>query len=470
MRTSLRPERLSSPRMSLELVVFLGNESQTITLPEHGEVTIGRATESDVRIDDASISRRHAKLRVDDEITVEDLGSANGTSVRRLETSAGAETERIQRGDCFIVGIGDVITFGSVRACIRRGRVKSPEDALEQTSADEPVIVDPVMKALVVEARRAARGDLPVLLLGETGVGKEVLARYIHRTSRQTSGKFVVLHIAAMSESLLEAELFGHEKGAFTGATEARVGLIEAADGGTVLLDELGEIPLGLQVKLLRVLEERSVTRIGARKSRPVDVRFIAATHRDLEARIAEGQFRADLYYRINGISLRIPPLRERRADISAIAEALLEAACRRLDRALVPRLSAEVLRVFDRYEWPGNVRELRNVMDRAAVFCEEQVLQLQHLPKAMVDSGASPVKPISSVRPEVTNPVEVPAPVAADEFRSVVEDLDRRRVLDALAACGGNQTRAAEMLGMSRRTLVARLDAYGLPRPRKGT
>ena len=468
MRPTLRPERLSSLRMPMELVVFLGNESRVLPLPERGEVTVGRAPESDVRIDDASISRRHAKLRIENEIFVEDLGSANGTSVRRHEASVGAETDRIQRGDCFMVGIGDVILFGSVRACIRRGQVKNPEEISEQTNLDEPVIVDPIMKALVVEARRAARGDLPVLLLGETGVGKEVLARYIHRASRQTSGKFVVLHIAAMSESLLEAELFGHEKGAFTGATEARAGIIEGADGGTVLLDELGEIPLGLQVKLLRVLEERMVTRIGARKSRPIDVRFIAATHRDLEARVAEGQFRADLYYRINGISLRIPPLRERRADIPAIANALLEAACRRLDRASVPVLSGEVLRVFERHEWPGNVRELRNLMDRAAVFCEGDVVEVQHLPKALVEQGAGPVKPVSVVRPEVTQ-ADVVAPVAADEFRSVVEDLDRRRVLDALAACGGNQTRAAEMLGMSRRTLVARLDAYGLPRPRKG-
>jgi transcriptional regulator with PAS, ATPase and Fis domain len=237
-------------------------------------------------------------------------------------------------------------------------------------------------------------------LLGETGVGKEVLARYIHRASRQINGKFVVLRLAAMSESLLESELFGDEKGAFTESTEARAGIMEAADGGTVFLDERGEIPLGLQVKLLRVLEERSVTRIGARKPRLVDVRFIAATHRDLEAPIAQGPFRADLYYPINGISLRIPPLRERRVDIPAIAEALLEVACRRLDRSTVPVLSRDVLRVFERHEWPGNVRECACRMWRQS------------------DPGGGEV-------------------------------------------------------GMSRRTLVTRLDAYGLPRPRnprKGT
>lgn len=451
-------------------MVFLGNESRVFALPDEGDVTIGRALESDVRIDDASISRRHAMLRIQDEISVEDLASANGTSVRRQDANAGAETDRIGRGESFAVGIGDVITLGTVRACIRRGRAKSADDVKVLASPEEPVLVDPVMKALVAEARRAARGDLPVLLLGETGVGKEVLARYIHRASRQINGKFVVLHVAAMSETLLESELFGYEKGAFTGATEARAGIIESADGGTVLLDELGEIPLGLQVKLLRVLEERSVTRIGARKPRPVDVRFIAATHRDLEAQIAQGQFRADLYYRINGISLRIPPLRERRADISAIADALLEAACRRLDRSAVPILSNEVLRIFEHHDWPGNVRELRNVMDRVAVFCDGPVVEAAHLPKTMVENALIPETPAPRVRSEATAVVEVSAPVAAEEFRSVVEDLDRRRVLDALAACGGNQTRAAEMLGMSRRTLVARLDAYGLPRPRKGT
>jgi len=172
---------------------------------------------------------------------------------------------------------------------------------------------------------------------------------------------------------------------------------------------------------------------------------------------------------------LRIPPLRERRADIPVIADALLVAACRRLDRAPIPALSKDVLQVFERYDWPGNVRELRNVMDRVAVFCEGPVVKVEHLPKTMVEGrivepAPVPVKQVSTLRMDALPAVEVPAPVPADEFRSVVEDLDRRRVLDALAACGGNQTRAAEMLGMSRRTLVARLDAYGLPRPRKGT
>jgi len=474
MRTSPEPDRRPSPASSLELVVFLGNETCVVSLPEKAQVTIGRALESDVRIDDASISRRHAILRIEDELSVEDLGSANGTSVRRQDVNAGAETERVARGDTFAVAIGDVITFGTVRACIRRSRAKNIDDTPGLLGPDEPVLVDPVMKAVLAEARRAAQGDLPVLLLGETGVGKEVLARFIHRSSRQSSGKFVVVHVAALSASLLESELFGHERGAFTGATEARAGIIESADGGTVLLDELGEIPSNLQVKLLRVLEERCVTRIGARKPRPIDVRFVAATHRDLAAEIARGNFRADLFYRINGISLHIPPLCERRADIPAIAEALLHAACRRLDRTQIPVLSRDVLRVFERHDWPGNVRELRNVMDRVAVFCDGPVIKLEHLPKMMIegrtsDIPANPVKPVSASGMDGLPVVEVPAPVAADEFRSVVEDLDRRRVLDALAACGGNQTRAAEMLGMSRRTLVARLDAYGLPRPRKG-
>lgn len=280
MRTSPEFEHRPLRPNSLELVVFLGNEAPVFPLPKKGIVRIGRASENEVSIDDASISRRQAILHIDDELSVEDVGSANGTSVRRQDSKTGAETERIARGETFALSIGDVITFGSVRACIRYGRTKAPEDASGHIGQDEAVIIDPVMKALVVEARRAAQGDLPVLLLGETGVGKEVLARLIHRSSRQSSGKFVVVHVAALSESLLESELFGHEKGAFTGATESRAGIIESADGGTVLLDELGEIPLSLQVKLLRVLEERSVTRIGARKPRAIDVRFVAATHR----------------------------------------------------------------------------------------------------------------------------------------------------------------------------------------------
>ncbi len=470
-----QPERSSSPAQFLELVVFLGNETRSYPLPAAGKLTIGRAPETDVRIDDASISRRHAVVHISDEISVEDLDSANGTSVHRQHVNESSETDRLGRGNVFSVTIGDVITFGSVRACIRRGQKATVEDGSGALSPDQPVMIEPAMKALVTEALRAAKGDLPILLLGETGVGKEVLARLIHRSSRQASGKFVAVHVAAMSESLLESELFGYEKGAFTGATEARAGIIESADGGTVLLDELGEIPLGVQVKLLRVLEEHCVTRIGSRKPRAIDVRFVAATHRNLEAEIAKGTFRADLYYRINGISLRIPALRERRADICTIAESLLRAACRRLDRSPVPVLSPDVQHFLERHDWPGNVRELRNVMDRVAVFCEGPMVKVEHLPKTMVEgrfveSTLVPAKPISVVRPDTPPTLEVPAPVGPDEFRSVVEDLDRRRVLDALAACGGNQTRAAEMLGMSRRTLVTRLDAYGLPRPRKAT
>jgi two-component system, NtrC family, response regulator AtoC len=472
MRSWRQPERSSSSTPFLVLVVFLGNETRSYSLPLRGRLTIGRAPENDICIDDTSISRRHAIVNIDEDISVEDLGSANGTSVHRQHRNAAAETERVGRGDTFSASVGDVITFGSVRACIQRGQSATAESGFGQT---QPVIIDPIMKSLMDEAYRAAKGDLPILLLGETGVGKEVLARLIHQASRQAAGKFVAVHVAAMSESLLESELFGYEKGAFTGATEARAGIIEFADGGTVLLDELGEIPLGVQVKLLRVLEERSVTRIGSRKARTIDVRFVAATHRNLEAEIALGRFRADLYYRINGISLRIPPLRERRADIVPIAETLLRAAYRRLERSQIPVLSAETQQVLEQYDWPGNVRELRNVMDRVAVFCESSRVDVQHLPSTMlaarfVEPNHPAAKPLSTRKAETWSKPEIAAPVAADEFRSVVEDLDRRRVLDALATCGGNQTRAAEMLGMSRRTLVARLDAYGLPRPRKGT
>jgi len=449
----------------LELAIFLGNETKIVPLPAAGSISIGRLDENDVRIDDASISRRHAVIHLEKEPWVEDLGSANGTSLQRRDMGANAETDRVamSRGETFAVGIGDVITFGTVRACIRRQKLQTSDDLGSGDLADEPVVVDPNMKALLLEARRAAQGDLPILLTGETGVGKEVLARFIHRASRQSSGKFVVVHVAAMSESLLEGELFGHEKGAFTGALDSRAGIIESADNGTVLLDELGEIPLGIQVKLLRILEERCITRIGARKPRPINVRFIAATHRDLEAEVARGTFRADLYYRIHGTSFRIPPLRQRKADIPAIARVLLDAACKRLDRENVPVLSDELLRALDAHDWPGNIRELRNVIDRLAVFCEGNVARPEHLPKTLVNKRS-----VHSADRLAKPTTEVQAPVAADEFRAAVEDLDRRRVLDALAACGGNQSRAAEMLGISRRTLVSRLDAYGLPRPRK--
>jgi transcriptional regulator with PAS, ATPase and Fis domain len=316
------------------------------------------------------------------------------------------------------------------------------------------VTVDPATVALFAQVERVARGTISVLILGETGVGKELLAEEIHRCSERR-GKFVALNCAALSESLLESELFGHEKGSFTGASSAKEGLLESAQEGTLFLDEVGEMPLSTQVKLLRVLEERKVLRVGGRTPRSIDIRVVSATNRDLEREIAAGRFRLDLYYRLNGMALTVPALRERRADIAPLAQRFVADASRATRRTEAPRISAEVLAALSAYLWPGNIRELRNVLERAVLLCDGAELCTSHLPNKLTSA------PDTSLAQE-------PDPRA--RLLSEIEDLERERVVAALASCGGNQTQAAELLGISRRTLVTRLSLYELPRPRRRT
>jgi two-component system response regulator AtoC len=290
-------------------------------------------------------------------------------------------------------------------------------------------------------AQRAAQSRVSVLIVGETGAGKEVLAQRIHRWSPRADKPVVSINCGGLCESLVESELFGHERGAFTGARGSKPGLIEAADGGTLFLDEVGELPLSIQAKLLRVLETREVLRVGAVAPRPLDVRFIAATNRDLETEIAHGRFRADLLFRLDGIRLAVPSLRERPNEIPALARQFLAEFCQR-ERWPALVLTDEALRAMSLHTWPGNVRELRNRIERAAVLCSEGRI--------------------------VAEDLELADPVAEGETDVGPEASQRERILGALAACAGNQSRAAELLGISRRTLINRLDDLGLPRPRK--
>lgn len=303
------------------------------------------------------------------------------------------------------------------------------------------VIVSPIMRELHALARRAGDSDLSVLILGETGVGKEVLAETIHEASPRAKKPLVRLNCAAFTESLLEAELFGYEKGAFTGAVKAKAGLLESADGGTVFLDEIGEVPLTTQVKLLRVLEQREVQRVGALKPRRIDVRFVAATNRDLAGEVRRGAFRQDLYFRLDGVCLVVPPLRERREEIRPLAEAFLGAACARNKRR-VPRVADDVWPALEAAPWPGNVRELKNAIERALVLSSGPVLEREHF--ALERLASAVVTP------------------AGDQSEK------RSRVEAALAAAAGNQTEAARTLGVSRKTLMAWMDELGLARPRK--
>lgn len=300
-----------------------------------------------------------------------------------------------------------------------------------------------------VEAKLApiARGDISVLVIGETGTGKELVAEMVHRGSKRHAQPFLRLNCAAFTEQLLASELFGHERGAFTGADRTKPGLLESAEGGTVFLDEIGELPPALQPKLLRVLEEGQVMRVGGLRPRPLDVRFVSATHRDLE-NPAFG-FRPDLYYRLAGHVVGLLPLRERLEEVPALAAGFLAQAAASSDISKVPTFSEGAIQALTRYTWPGNVRELRNVVLRAFLLADgAPEILADHLPVEKMGHRSVP-----------------PGPVTLEES---VQDLERQRIVEALTACGGNQTRAAKALGIARSTLVLRMDVFGLSRPRK--
>ncbi len=351
--------------------------------------------------------------------------------------------------------------FTAAGAKLRLGLAHAPQDGADAealiaasarpSEAPTPgfVVRDDAMTSLYRMVDRVAPSLINVLLLGETGVGKEVLAAEIHRRSKRASGPFVRLNCAALTESLLESELFGHEKGSFTGAIKQKLGLLESAKAGTVLLDEIGEVPQSIQAKLLRVLEERQVLRVGAVKPEPINVRFIFATNRDLEAEVARGAFRADLFYRVNGISLVIPPLRERIAEIEPLARQFIVKAAQRESRE-TPELSPEAISTLKHWHWPGNIRELRNVVERAVLLAGDATIT----PDLFALGKGSKVGQ--------------PGLAAPSGLREEREAAEKRAVLDALEQTGGNQTKAAQLLGISRRTLVNRLQDYGLTRSRK--
>ncbi len=422
-----------------------------IALPSSGKVTIGRGADNDVVVDAASMSRHHAILHLGPSLRIEDAGSSNGTvlrGVRRggVETGRMIET-RLSAGQSAAIGQGDVVGLGSLALVITHADPTAKTAA--RSSGGDPtrgiIVADESMRRLYELAIRVAAGDIPILVAGETGAGKEVVAEVIHRASPRAKGPLLQLNCAALPQLLLESELYGYEKGAFTGATQAKPGLLEMAQGGTVFLDEIGEMPLTTQAKLLRVLEERKVLPVGALRPRPIDVRFVAATNRDLEEEVKRQTFRQDLYFRINGVSLLVPPLRERVGEIEPLARHFVAEACTRQKRP-TPLIAADVVAFLRKQAWPGNARELKNVMERALLFCGSGPIQIDHLQL----EGAAP-------------PADPPPP----SLKGEIEALERQRIIDALAQCAGNQSQAARLLNMPRRTFVKRLASYGIPRPR---
>ncbi len=335
------------------------------------------------------------------------------------------------------------------------GSTPQPAAPAARTAAPIPVAESAVMREVLGAAEDVAMGNTTVLVLGESGTGKEVVARYIHRCSPRASGPWVAVNCAAMPAELLESELFGHERGAFTGAAERRVGRIEQADKGTLLLDEISELPHPLQAKLLRVLQEREVDRLGGGRPVPVDVRVIATSNRDLGQMVERKLFRADLYYRLFVFPIVLPPLRERPDDIPVLANHLLRKLAEDLGRP-APTLADDAIRGLSRYRFPGNVRELGNILERALVRCRYSVIDLQYLDLGIHEPRSSVAALGRTERAPLPERRFLPEGVPID-----LGSLERLAIQEALRRENGNRTRAARILGISLRTLRNKLREY---------
>jgi DNA-binding NtrC family response regulator len=562
---------MEAPADAARLLVIDGASSLIVGLPAIGTVTIGRAPECEVRLTDAACSRRHARLHIDDgALTLEDLGSHNGTRVngervsgryaltsddvisigpiklvihaqhraRRavlLEPAAlrGRLVQEVERAASYerplcvaviavertaraiasavtdtlrvvdVIGVLDerhlvvlmpelgpeaaraagerwlgavdrngvsvglatcpadactseALVAAARAAATRGGGVHDAAECVEQLqlAGMTALVADAAMIQIYDLLRRLAPSDLSVLISGETGVGKENVAHALHQWSARAAGPFVPINCASLPETLVESELFGYERGAFTGAATAKVGHLEAASGGTVFFDEIGELPLAAQAKLLRALESRRVLRVGGRKEEAIDVRVVAATNRKLETEVHEGRFREDLFFRLGGAKVVIPPLRERPRELAILARLFLERACAATDR-VSPELSSATLAALARHRWPGNVRELKNEMEYVAATATELVVEPWHLSERIAATVPGP-----TVMPRA------PRPDGDLKFRPIndeLRDLERRRMREALVAAGGVQKRAAELIGMPLRTFTLKYKQYGL-------
>ncbi|MBI2943170.1 MAG: sigma 54-interacting transcriptional regulator [Candidatus Wallbacteria bacterium] len=402
------------------------------------KIRIGKGPDNDLPLTDAAVSRHHAVLeRRREGWMLRDTGSKNGTFLNDIRVN-----------DAFL----------PAGARIRLGRT-----VLKFQTSDEDLVVTPSrtgdfhgvlatssrMREIIGILERVAPSDVSVVLHGETGTGKEVVARALHRASPRANAPFVVIDCGNLNKDLVGSELFGHEVGAFTGAAQRRIGAFEAADGGTLFLDELGELPLELQPRLLRVLEQREITRLGSSAAKKVNVRVVSATHRDLEQRVSEGTFREDLFYRLSQVEVRLPPLRDRPEDIELLSGHFLDAALARATGRARVTISAEALAILKRGSWRGNVRELRNVIERALALC----------------TGTSIGPGDLLLRDRA--PDGRPAPAAAGTRQTLanrsLEDIEKEAILQTLRAHGGNKTRAAAVLGIATITLRDKMKRYGL-------
>jgi len=433
------------PAMRLLVTSVLKDEGHLTTAAASGEEALDLVGKhhyhvviTDLRMPGMSGLQLLEALRRDDPATAVILLTAFGTVEGAVEA--------MQRGAAHYL-LKPLANPDELRLAVRRvleeRRVADEATTLRQASEavfpfGEIIAGDPKMQSALDLARSVATADATVLLTGETGTGKELLARAIHHWSPRADQAFVAVNCAALAETLLESELFGHEKGAFTGAVAQRRGRFELAHGGTLFLDEVGEMSPALQAKLLRVLQERTLERVGGMRTVTVDVRVIAATNRDLQAMVAAKAFRDDLYYRLSVFPIVLPPLRERSGDTLPLAEHILRNLSRRLGKRIVS-FSDDAIPLLQQYGWPGNIRELQNVVERATILCRGDRILPAHL--------------------NLSTPA-TPHPTAPKTLR----ELEHEAILAALQAQGGNRRKAADQLGIGLRTLYTRLREYGIP------
>jgi DNA-binding NtrC family response regulator len=413
-------------------------------------LVVGTALDCDLVVVDPRVSRRHCEIALTPQgIALRDLGSKNGTLVGKV-----AIREALLPPDV-------AVTLGGSELVVRRAGAPTRVPMSTEASFGGALGQSYLMRALFARLARAAATEQTLLLLGESGTGKEVLARGIHDESPRSAGPFVVLDCGAITANLVESEIFGYARGAFTGAAGARAGLLEEANGGTLFIDEIGELPLDLQPKLLRVLEARQVRRLGSNEWKAFDARVVAATHRDLRARVADGSFRQDLYYRIAVVELRVPPLRERREDIPALVERFL--AAHDPPRTLED-LPPHALSLLAAHDFPGNVRELRNLVARLVLF-PDLGLDLPASPggdeAAPSPSRAQATAAAPDGEAERLSPLTtLPLPAARE---MVMERFERGYLAAKLSQHGGNISRAADAMGVSRQLVHRLLDRYGM-------
>jgi transcriptional regulator with GAF, ATPase, and Fis domain len=422
---------------ALTLVVLSGSRKGTV-VPVGDTTRVGKADDNDLVLPDDTVSRHHCELvREGEAVRVRDLGSTNGTRV-----------DGTRVGDA-LLSPGAVLKVGEVEVALRPAARRSDVLPSDATSFGPALGKSLAMRSIFGVLERIAPTEATVLLQGETGTGKDVLARAVVEHSPRKSGPFVVVDCGAVSYSLIESELFGHERGAFTGAVASRQGAFELADGGTVFLDEIGELPLDVQPKLLRVLEAREFRRVGGNRPIKTDVRVVVATKRDLEREVRGGRFREDLYFRLAVVPVVVPPLRQRREDVPMLADAILDAACAGGERL---RLGDRALQGLLAHDWPGNVRELRNVLERAVYMARAQ--GASELGDVTLPTGGGDTGGAFSFEPEKSY----------RETRARLEsEFERRYVKWLLQRHGGNVSAAAREAKMDRKHLHELAKKHGI-------